>query len=484
MNSRSLIPGIILGIVGLAQPALAGNSLFVATDGNDNSGNGSSGNPYASIQQAVLAATDGDDIVVRPGLYQGRQRVDRRFVGGITIRSEIPYAARLRNNQQVVTMFATQGVTMEGFDIAHDGPGAGPIVFQIQDTISGPEATSRIVLRNNIIHDSYNNDVLKINNGARSVVVEGNLIYNQTGSDEHMDVNSVTDVIIEGNVFLNDFGASGRSNNNNTASFVVIKDSNADDDEFVGSSNLTVARNIFLNYQGGVGFNFLLLGEDGAPYFEARDVLVENNLMIGNSANSMRAAFGGKGVRDVVFRHNTVVGNLPANGFAFRLNREGSNPVVTNVEFYNNIWSDPTGTMERFSNTPSGQSTGSVLQNNLYFNGANALPNNGNDVLNPDDDNAGVFGNPQLGDQSALVVPTWNAQTSTFADGSTSISQVFQRLVQLYGTPGDGSVAVDNALPSQVPSTDILGNVRSAGSADIGALERDNPDVVFRSGFE
>ena len=71
---------------------------------------------------------------------------------------------------------------------------------------------SRITLRNNILHDSYNNDILKINNGAGQITVEGNIFYNQTGSDEHMDVNSVTDVVIQDNIFLNDFAGSGRAN--------------------------------------------------------------------------------------------------------------------------------------------------------------------------------------------------------------------------------------------------------------------------------
>ena len=67
-----------------------------------------------------------------------------------------------------------------------------------------------VVFRNNIFHDSWNNDILKINNGARRVTVEGNVFYNQTGSDEHMDVNSVTDVVIQDNIFFNDFAGSGR----------------------------------------------------------------------------------------------------------------------------------------------------------------------------------------------------------------------------------------------------------------------------------
>ena len=77
-------------------------------------------------------------------------------------------------------------------------------MIQIQDLIgipSGDEAVSHITLRNNILHDSYNNDILKINNGAWHITVAGNHFYNQTGHDEHVDTNSVTGVTIQDNIF-------------------------------------------------------------------------------------------------------------------------------------------------------------------------------------------------------------------------------------------------------------------------------------------
>src|SRR5581483_3785390 len=120
----------------------------------------------------------------------------------ITVRSEVPYRALLRHTSTVVQAFYGQGIALEGFDIAHSGPGAGALVVQIQDLRGSPggsDIVSRITLRNNILHDSYNNDILKINNGAGQITVTGNVFYNQSGSDEHIDVNSVTDVTIEDN---------------------------------------------------------------------------------------------------------------------------------------------------------------------------------------------------------------------------------------------------------------------------------------------
>ena len=107
-----------------------------------------------------------------------------------------------------------------------------------------------ITLRNNIFHDSYNNDLLKIVTGARFVTVEVNVFYNQGPTDEHIDVNSVTDVVIQGNIFFNDFAGSGREGTANHA-FITIKDSDEGIDGLEGSERITVRGNVFLNWEGG-----------------------------------------------------------------------------------------------------------------------------------------------------------------------------------------------------------------------------------------
>lgn len=476
-----------LGFVSEGSPTVIGSNYYVATTGSDLTGDGSLGTPWESINHALNNVPDGSTILVQPGLYHGQVRLDRQFNQGVVVRSAVPYQVKLRHTgSRVVVAFYGQNITLEGFDIAHDPDNTAALVIQVQDLLGSvpgvgdgsDPVVSHILFRNNIIHDSTNNDLLKINNGARYITVEGNMFFNQQGTDEHIDVNSVVDVIVQDNVFFNHF----QNNGNNTSSFMVIKDSNGGNDGVVGAEGVTVRRNVFLNWQGSDGSNFLLLGEDGKPYHEAFNILVENNLMIGNASNMMRSSFGVKGGRDILFRNNTVVGNLPCRSFAMRLNTEGDNPVNQNIHFYNNVWADPTGTLGAegytgvdLAEVPVGQNTNITLDNNLYWNGGSSIPPDASQMIHYTDDLHRTIADPQLGSQAGLIVPYWNG--SAFADGSSTIRETFERLVNLYGKPTGNSPVVDSASQIQSPLDDILGNLRGP-APDMGAYETNAPALI------
>ncbi|MGL1957624.1 MAG: hypothetical protein OCD00_09950 [Colwellia sp.] len=275
-----------------------GKAYYVAPSGLDYKGNGSRLHPWKTIEHGIGQIPDGNTLIIKPGIYTGRVRIEKSYTNGLLIKSEIPYQAKLINNQRVVALLSrASNITIEGFEITHSGKGAKPLIVHIDAW--GGNKLKHITLRNNIIHDSYNNDLLKINYGAEHITIECNMFYNQGDSDEHIDINSVANITVSDNVFFNDFPKSGRKTTKQSSSFIVIKDSNGEEDHFLGAENITVERNVFFNWQGSHGQGFILVGEDGKPYYEANYIEIFNNLMIGNSPISMRAPFMVKGAKKI-----------------------------------------------------------------------------------------------------------------------------------------------------------------------------------------
>jgi len=452
----------------------AGAVYHVATGGSDLTGTGAAGNPWATITFALEQVPDGSTILVAPGTYVGRVHLDASFSQGVTVRSTVPYQARLRNDSTVVAAFTGQGITLEGFDIAHSDPATGPLVIQIQDLRGDPgppDFVRRITLRNNVLHDSRSNDILKINNGAAEITVEGNVFYNQHGDDEHIDVNGVSDVVIQDNIFFNDFAGSGRANDNDTSSYVVVKDSGGAGSAIVGSARIAIRRNVFARWEGKPGAHYVLIGEDDAPFYEARDVVVENNLLLGDSPHVIRAAFGLRGAKCVGFRHNTVTGDLPSLAYALRLNAAMANPPNRDISLSGNVWSDPTATMLDFTDSTPGETTSFLLDRNLYWNGGQAIPVGADDLVNVTDDAQAVLGNPKL-PSTTVALPRWDANAGQFADGSTTICAAFAALVTARAIPQPGSAALAAGDAAAAPKYDIVGHTRPVGTApDIGAYE-------------
>jgi hypothetical protein len=339
--------------------------------------------------------------------------------------------------------------------------------------------SENITFRDNIFHDSYGDDLLKLHNGVRNATVDGNVFYNQGGNEQCIDVNSVTDVEIHDNIFFGDYSASDREPDDPAKHFIVVKDSNEDDDGLEGARDVAIRRNVFLSWDGGIE-TFVKMGNDGKPYHEAHEVVVENNLVVGNSSTPADAAFGVRGARDVVFNNNTVVGDLPANSFAYRIHLAGDNPVNEDIRFTNNIWADPTGTMgsdgdgsdNDFADGDPDDVTGLVNDTNLYWNGGAVVPDGvGSNPM--DDDPHAITAEPGLPtDHTDIVLPVWDGEH--FVSGNTAIRDELVRIVNAYGAIDMTGAAVDAADPATAAADDILGRRRD--TADLGAYETDGGD--------
>jgi hypothetical protein len=200
--------------------------------------------------------------------------------------------------------------------------------------------------------------------------------------------------------------------------------------------------------------------------------LIENNLIIGNSVNSMAAPFQFKGCKKITVRANTIIGDLPGGSFGLRIGTEGSNLRSSGFFIANNIWCDYTGTMtNRFINAYGDVDIASIgVDHNLFWNNGGTLPSTG--AVLPTADANRVTTDPLLErDQSNIVLPVWDETHNRFASGSTTVREEFMRLVNAYGSLGEGSAAVDAADASTMPADDILGRRRDS-RPDIGAFER------------
>ncbi|MEH6625326.1 MAG: hypothetical protein V7739_02695 [Motiliproteus sp.] len=457
-----------------------GKRYFISAKGDDKKGNGSRLHPWNSINHGLKKIPDGNTLIVKPGIYDGTTNLTRNFKTGILIRSEYPYEAILRSNSRVLKFKgAASNIHIQGFNISHFNQDAKPLVIHIDG--GAKDQLQNITIANNIIHDSFNNDLLKVNNGATYIKIKCNLFYNQGDSDEHIDVNSAERISISDNIFFNSFESSNRKITSKSSSYIVIKDSNSNKDQFLGSRNITVARNVFLNWQGSIGHGFILVGEDGKEYYEANKVFIFNNLFLGNSTLPMRSPFGIKGAKNIHFFNNTITGDLPSNAFSMRINREGNNPINDNIFIRNNIWSDPNGTMgssphqssNDFSDTIFTEINNFEFKDNLIWNGGNALPHSLLDKINPSNDASIEIADPMFKDNTKLSIPIWIEEKRKFADGSFTIREVFERLVYYYGKPQNGSLTHTKAVSNYTLKTDILGNKRNKPHSR-GAYHIDN----------
>lgn len=431
---------------------------WIAEAGDDEA-DGSREAPWASLEHALEAIPDsGCNLEVTPGTYAGA-RIDRQYTGTTVLRSTEPYQAVLVGDSTVLDVQGAFNVAIEGFEIKQEDPQSQGVILNVED--ANDIESTWITIRNNIIHDSFEDDLLKIRSGARQVTVTGNVFFNQAPREQHIDVNGVQDIVIEDNVFSNDFESTGREDREDTKAFIVVKDSSATGE--LGSRRVRIRRNVFLNWQGGRE-SLVKVGNDGKEYFEAIDVTVENNLFLGNSPSYATAAFGAAGVKDVWFINNTVVGDFPSGAFGARFDQKGRNLPNEGIELRNNIFADPTGTMGDFTN---GVEHGLTLDSNLYWN--EGQPLDGKGPVNPEDDQHGVVQDPGLEyDHTDLEAVTWDG--TAFPSGTRTVRDEFVRLVETYGVlPGD-SPAVDAADPDAAPTEDILGRTRGA-SPDLGASE-------------
>ena len=477
--SSLLLPALLF----LAQASkLSADTFYLAPGGSDSAGNGSRQKPWRTMEYATgKVPDDGSTVVLLDGQYDGSQSVSRQFRKSCTVRAEHAYRARLSGGlrqNRVLTCYEAANVVFRGLEIVGSGASQGEYLVHI----STPN-THHLVFEDCVIHDCYNNDMIKINDATHHILFRNCVFYNQTDGEgfQHFDINTCTDIRLEDSIFFNDYAGSGRRSAHRSQGFIVAKNSGSTPDV---TRRIDLRRNIFLNWDGKPDMAFILLGEDGKPFTEAQQVMIENNLFIHNSpVRTWGTLLYKGGLKDITFRANTVVGH-PAvkwtGAEAVVCLRIEKNPPMGDLVFANNIFCDPTGEMPRLAIGEArtfAPGSKQVLLNNLYWNAGKTVPAESQDVLVPGRDAKKILADPRLGHWAAgksaggaATRPRWDAKRGNFLSGQKTIREEFERLARLCAVPAAGSPAIHAADVMNMPKDDILGHPRGQ-RPDLGCVE-------------
>jgi hypothetical protein len=464
---------VLTGVLALGLWAAAARGqarvFYVTVDGSDTTGDGTFDRPWATLNHAMQTIPDEmSTVVVGPGTYADPVVANRPFTTQTTLRAETAYVARLEvRTAPAVLLSGASSLTVTGFEITRPAGDTSttPLVL-VTDRLGTP--ARKVSLRSNVIHDTAHGALVEVQSGTEDVVIESNVLYNPGQGTNHVLLDGVDGALVRENVFFNDYVGSGRTGDV-SASYLAITNAggNRGRDDQLLSRALTVDRNIFMAWQGLANRYFVQLGGSGADHLEVDGAHLDSNLFLGHSRLPMAAPLGVLGARAVSVRANTIAGNLPSTAFVAELDRRGASPPNESIEFYNNIFSDPTGTMSGLSD---GDPTATVLAislNNLYWNGGRPVPE-GSGVLSVNADPAAYVDNPLLPGQADVVVPRWDADRGAFTGGFTTYPALFESLAG-YARTVAGSPAINHGDGEHMPLIDLLGRPR--GVPDIGALE-------------
>ncbi|WP_165967311.1 right-handed parallel beta-helix repeat-containing protein [Luteimonas aestuarii] len=288
----ALFAGLVLSC---ALPASAAE-LFVATNGNDSSGNGSSSNPYRTVKRAISAGTTGDTITIRAGTYN---ECDVRLRQRMTLRSPSGQRARIHcdiNTSNTVTVQIDPGASgsrLSNLEIS--GGFFYGVMLQTNWYQGGPASNtgaSDVVLEDLLVHGT-GRDGIKITPKSNRAIIRRVEIHS-TGQRDSGNADGIDNVNGDGMLvedsYIHDTATTG----------LYFKG---------GARNVIVQRNRIEN-TGNAG---ILVGFDTSPeffdltvnpqYYEAIGGIVRNNVI----RNTAHTGIGLYSSRDAVVANNTIV---------------------------------------------------------------------------------------------------------------------------------------------------------------------------------
>ncbi|WP_221074900.1 right-handed parallel beta-helix repeat-containing protein [Agarivorans aestuarii] len=289
--------------------------------------------PFSTINDALKRARPGDEIWIEPGVYEEHVRIRKPR---ITLRSTELHQAKItqpinqKKKQQTIRIDHTaSGTRLVGLDIS--GGYFYAVSMHVRWKGGWQDGVSKVVLSRNLIHGS-GRDAIKINPYVWDVLIERNRIFNSGLRDsknaEGIDAVNAHGITIQDNYFKD-----------TATNSVYVKG---------GSSNIVIQRNLSEN----AGVAGILAGFDTSPQFfdkkrnprmfEARDVRIENNIVIDSNGAGI-GVYSGENIRVV---NNTVLNAATSYhapvyfGLSFQdKDPEAKRPPSRNVLIYNNVFS-------------------------------------------------------------------------------------------------------------------------------------------------
>lgn len=465
---------VFLPLVTRHQLSLDCSYLVSARRGSD-SNSGSYDRPWKSIQHALesVPSDGGFRICVDDGEYPEQITLGRRdgFTSAVRVEALNPYQARLNNRDKIIIKLNGDSASHTSFNITFAG-------FEIYRPDSSATGSSNIYLykadnvtiENCIIHDSYNDDLVRILHST-NVTMQFNVTYNGGSGEEHYDINGGSqNVVVQDSVLFNAYPETGRPEDTPGVQ-IVVKTSYPDADG--RTRNVTIHRNVFMYGQSVPTRGFIAIGGDNRyeGYYEAEDVTVENNLFIANEGLiEQMIPVTILGSRRIYLRANTFRGDADSSFRLFgRARKESLSPPCTDLFYDNNIFLDPTNTTGHLIRGTSSDIEYGAIRNNLYWWGGASIPTNSEDYFNCYDDRQAIVSDPLLvSPADPLPLPIWTG--SVFVGGHGSVSEAHAAFVETYARPSVTSPLVDAADPTRMPVDDIMGKTRDA-APDIGAYE-------------
>lgn len=438
-------------------PILQAATFYVSNTGNDNTGNGSFAQPFASLPRAIEEANPNDVIELRGGTYFSFEiRINKN---NLTIRSypgEYATLIAFTDNEEVASCLwyndpETTGGLLENLEIVGGYYYGLKFESNWDWDNSVPYASRRgvsnITVRNCHIHHT-GRDGIKLTPACNNITIENcQISYTGTGPGAAADYNA------EGidNVNANNMTVRNCYIHHTATTGIYVKG---------GGRNCLIENNTIEDAgEGGIYLGFYTDAEwfdtDFNPdYYENINGRVINNYII----NTQHAGIGLFGAKDAKVWHNTVINAAQTDVYAALMlapsdvwvsDSYTATPPNLNVSIQNNIFTQLAAATMPMVRVREDALSGSVQwSNNLYYKNGSAP----------------VFLDDNLTWED-LSFTQWQTQTQR-DNNSLTANPLFDSVWHIQ----NGSPCINAGIPIPDVTTDFEGQLRTA-LPDIGADE-------------